>query len=174
MDLIHTRSSWLPSTTMRDFAQSGFNILSFLMERTHMVGIARGAPFARRAQYSARLILMYVFWDSILDFSSWKLAIHVSRLGWVGLRPVRRKRGHSRLRCTALTWDVDAVVSGGRQQRWNDDGWCPGIRTPLMHRSCQVEVKLGRGIPQSLDFLLMWDLKLNWKMPSWDWPRKPL
>ncbi len=173
-DLVHTRSSWLPSTTICDFSRSGFNILSFLMERTHMVGIAHGAPFAQRARYSARLILMYVFWDSIPDFSLQKLAIHVSQSGWVGWRPVRRECGHSRLRCTALTWDADAAMSGGRQGCWNDDGWWPGIRTPLTHRSCQVEVKLGRGIPHSLDFLLMWDLKLNWKMPSWDWLRKPL
>ncbi len=117
---------------------------------------------------------MYVFWDLIPDFSLQKLAIHVSRSGWVGCRPVRRECGHSCLTCTALTWDAEAAMSGGRQGRWNDDGWWPGIRTPLMHRFCQVEVKLGRGTPHSLDFLLMWDLKLNQKMPSWDWLRKPL
>jgi hypothetical protein len=98
------------------------------------MGIARGASFAQRARYSARFILMYVFWDSIPDFSSQKLAIYVSRSGWVGWRLVRRERGHSRLRCTMLMWDVDAVVSGGRQGRWSDDGWCLGIRTPSMHR----------------------------------------
>ncbi len=86
-----------------------------------MVGIARGAPFVQRAWYSARLILMYVFWDSIPDFSLQKLAIHVSQLGWVGWRPVRRKRGHLRLRCTTLMWDADATMSGGRQGHWNDD-----------------------------------------------------
>jgi hypothetical protein len=87
---------------------------------------------------------------------------------------VRRERGHLRLRCTELMWDADAAMSDGRQGRWNDDGWWPGIRTPLMHRSCQIEVKLGRGTPHSSDFLLMWDLKLNRKKPSWDWLRKPL
>jgi hypothetical protein len=33
-----------------------------------------------------------------------------------------------------------------------------------MQRSCQVEVRLGKGTPQSSDFLFMWDLKLKQKV----------
>ncbi len=58
LDFVQTRSLWLPSTMMRGFVRSGFNISSFLMERTHMVGIACEVPFAQRALYLARLILI--------------------------------------------------------------------------------------------------------------------
>jgi hypothetical protein len=43
---VHALSSWLPRMTMQDFAQRGQRFSSFLMVRTHIVGIAQGAPFS--------------------------------------------------------------------------------------------------------------------------------
>jgi hypothetical protein len=42
---------------MRDLARRGLSILSFLMDRTHIVGMARGAPLVRNVLYLARVIL---------------------------------------------------------------------------------------------------------------------
>ena len=68
----------------------------------------------------------------------------------------------------AVTCDADMGKLWVKRGQWNEDDWWPGISTPLMHRSCQVDVRLGSMTPQSSDFLLIWDLKLNWKVPSWD------
>jgi hypothetical protein len=56
-DFVQMQSSWLPRTTMRDLAGRGLSILSFLMDRTHIVGMVRGVPLARNVLYSARVIL---------------------------------------------------------------------------------------------------------------------
>ena len=98
--LDQTRSLWLPRTTMRDFARRGLSISSFLMERTHMVGMTLGTPLAQMARYAVPL------------FSLQKLASHVLRSGWLGCRPERRERGYSRLRFTELTWEADLLRGG--------------------------------------------------------------
>jgi hypothetical protein len=59
---------------MRDLAHSGSSILSFLMDMTHIVGMAHGAPLARNVRYSARVILSYVSLDCMPNFSLWKLS----------------------------------------------------------------------------------------------------
>ncbi len=55
LGLDQTLSSWFPKATMRDLAQRGLNILSFLIVRTHIIGIARGEPFCWSALYLARV-----------------------------------------------------------------------------------------------------------------------
>jgi hypothetical protein len=45
-DFVQTRYSWLPRTTMQDLARRGLSISSFLMDRTHIVGMAHGATLA--------------------------------------------------------------------------------------------------------------------------------
>ncbi len=54
---------------MHDLAQSGSRFLSFLIVNAHMVGIAFGALFSRRAWYSPRVILQNVPKLSIPRFS---------------------------------------------------------------------------------------------------------
>ncbi len=41
---------------MCDLAQRGMSCSSFLMVKTHIVGIAFGAPFSRRARYSPKVM----------------------------------------------------------------------------------------------------------------------
>jgi hypothetical protein len=64
------RSTRLPRMTMRDFARSGMRFSSFLMVRTHMVGMALGAPFSRKARYSLIVRRWKVPILSIEPFSS--------------------------------------------------------------------------------------------------------
>ena len=59
-----------PKTTIRDLARRGIMFSSFLIVRTHMIGMARGAPFSRSAQYSPRVSFWKVPRLSMEDFSS--------------------------------------------------------------------------------------------------------
>ena len=43
-----SRPSRLPKTTIRDLARSGLRFLSFLIVKTHIVGMALGAPFSQK------------------------------------------------------------------------------------------------------------------------------
>ncbi len=63
---------------MQDFALKEWTISFFFIVRMDIVGIARGAPLARKAQYLACVIFKQVFMDSIPDFSLWKLHCHIS------------------------------------------------------------------------------------------------
>ncbi len=56
-NLDHMRSSWFLRTTIQDLVQNGLSILPGLIIRTHILGMALGAPFSQRALYSARNIL---------------------------------------------------------------------------------------------------------------------
>ena len=53
--LLQIRSSRFLSATILDFTKRGRRFLSFLIVNTHIVGIALGAPFLRRVQYSPRV-----------------------------------------------------------------------------------------------------------------------
>jgi hypothetical protein len=68
--LDQSRVSRLPKTTIRDLVRSGISCSSFLMVKTHIVGIASGASFSQRAQYSPKLRRLKVPKLSMPPFSS--------------------------------------------------------------------------------------------------------
>jgi hypothetical protein len=57
-DLAHRQSSKLPKMTILYLAWWGLSISSGFIVRTHLVGIARRAPFSQSALYCARSILL--------------------------------------------------------------------------------------------------------------------
>ncbi len=57
-DLDHLQFWGFSKMTIQEFAQNGLSILSGLIVRTHIVGMALGVPFSQRALYSARNILL--------------------------------------------------------------------------------------------------------------------